>query len=221
MKTSKSRPRITATRVIPHFSALRTARAVGAETAAMIGAPRGRPSEPARRRRGSSSAPPPQAGDSDAPARPRACRAHCGGRRPRGRSARRIRAPEGRRMDGARLLIDVCSAGSGHRVDRPRRDRRIFQHRQRARRRLQALDPAQAAAGGPAMCAPPLRHRPPARSAPSHVRASTPSPVATISYRRSHPTGRSTIPSVRAKPTAKSSRSPASPSSPHGSIRHR
>ena len=199
-----------ATSVMPAASAVRTASAVGAETATITGAPIAAAfcTISTETRLVSSTMPSPAA-SRRAPARRRACRARCAGRHPRARRRGRCAGVQNAAACTARVsMLSVCSgANACHR----RHDLAAVRTTGpcgtiAAGRTASAIDfdAAEAAAGRAGDMPPPLvQPRPPSRCA-SHMRSSMPSSCSTIS-RDSISSGDWTMPSVRLKPTAKSS----------------
>ena len=211
VKTSKSRPRITATSVKPQASAVRTASAVGAEMAAMTDAPMRAAfcTSSTETRLVISTTP-----EDPAIALPRQRARELVERIVASnilahdqRSGRRI--PKGGGVHRARLLVELLRGGQTvHGVDQGRggHAQGAFQHRQIARGLFEALYAAQAAAGRPGHRAPPrgILPLPLARQPATQFDPELGGDDFDIE-RRPYPL--SISPSVSAKPTAKSSRS--------------
>ena len=177
VKISNPSPRAMATSVMPAASAIRTASAVGAETATMTGAPMAAVfcTSSTDTRLVSSTMPSLADVRRPAPARRPACRAHCGGRRPR--AARLGRAPASRMPRRGLRASDVdCLRGATSSIAAMiSRGVKIAPVRRRSAagaRLLRDFDAAQSAAGRPADAGAARRSR--GAGSVSHMRSSTP-----------------------------------------------
>ena len=128
-----------------------------------------------------------------APVRRRACRAHCGARRPRARRPGRRPAPRSRGMDRARLPVQACRDGSraSAPADRLGRDSETaLDPRRRAHAPRRGCRCRRGRSRSAREMAPPVGKRVARVAGASHMRSSMPSRARRSRARRSRPAGR-------------------------------